>query len=79
MCIRDSPITVIAELKGKVYQRTIQKNEIDHFKQNYEVISEKLFHGQPVIRILSESVPKNGFELVQADLEDVYFAHIFGQ
>ena len=77
--LQGNPITAIAQLQGKIYQRTILKEEIDHYKEAYEVISEKLFQGKPIIRILSEHAPYNGFVAVDADLEDVYFAHIIRQ
>jgi len=41
------------------------------------VIADKLLLGKPIIHILSETAPGNGFVPVAADLEDVYFAHIF--
>jgi len=33
--------------------------------------------GKPVIHVLSEAQPAEGFEQVEPDLEDVYFAEIF--
>ena len=68
----------IEELEGKVYQKTIVKSELETYKQNYQVISEKLFLGKPIIHILSGTSPGNGFTAVDADLEDVYFSQIFG-
>jgi ABC-2 type transport system ATP-binding protein len=47
-------------------------------EQNYQVISEKLFLGKPIIHILSDTNPGDGFIPVKTDLEDVYFSQIFG-
>jgi len=76
--LKGNPIKIIEELEGRVYQRTIVKSELDTYKQNYQVISEKLFLGKPIIHILSDTNPGAGFSPVKADLEDVYFSQIFG-
>ncbi len=70
------PLTFLEDLKGKVYQKTILKEERSNYYQSYQVISEKLFLGNPVINILSETPPGNGFTPILANLEDVYFSHI---
>ncbi|XRE44763.1 ATPase component of general energizing module of ECF transporters [Tenacibaculum discolor] len=73
---KGSPLKLIGNLEGKVYQKTIKKQELEQYKQEYRVINEKLFLGKPIINILSESDPKNGFTSVPAGLEDVYFSQI---
>lgn len=70
------PLTLLQDLEGKVYQKTIQKEERSNYYQEHEVISEKLFLGKPVINILSETPPGQGFTPIPANLEDVYFSHI---
>lgn len=74
--LKGNPLTLIEQLEGKVYQKTIHKKELEEYKQEYNVIAEKLFLGKPIINILSEADPKNGFIAVNADLEDVYFSQI---
>jgi ABC-type multidrug transport system ATPase subunit len=76
--LKGNPLKIIEELEGKVYQRTIVKSELETYKQNYQVISEKLFLGKPIIHILSDTNPGDGFIPVKTDLEDVYFSQIFG-
>jgi ABC-2 type transport system ATP-binding protein len=76
--LKGNPLKIIEELEGKVYERTIVKPELETYKQNYQVISEKLFLGKPIIHILSDTNPGDGFSPVKADLEDVYFSQIFG-
>ncbi len=70
------PQTLLKELEGKIYQKTIQKEERSNYHHHYQVISEKLFLGNPIINILSETPPANGFTQVPATLEDVYFSNI---
>lgn len=71
-----NPLKLIHQLEGNVYQKTIKKNELEDYRMNYTVISDKLLHGQPVIQVLSEENPENGFLPIPADLEDVYFSQI---
>jgi ABC-2 type transport system ATP-binding protein len=76
--LQGNPMTAIKELTGKVYRKTIKKNELDLYRQEYTVIADKLLLGKPIIQILSENDPGNGFEPFEAQLEDVYFSQIFG-
>lgn len=77
VCLKGNPIQILEGLKDKVYKKTIEKTELNLYKQNYKVISEKLFLGKPTIHILSDQHPGNGFTLIDAELEDVYFSEIF--
>ena len=74
--LKGSPLKLIGNLEGKVYQKTIKKQELEQYKQEYRIINEKLFLGKTIINILSEYDPKNGFTSVSAGLEDVYFSQI---
>jgi len=76
--LQGNPQTAIDNLQGKIYQKAIQKTELPDYKKEYEVIAEKLFLGKPIIHILSDTNPNNGFMPTQAGLEEVYFAQIFG-
>lgn len=77
--LKGKPLQAIEDLKGKVFQKTIQKNELDFYKKQYVVIAEKFLLGKPVIHILNEEDPGNGFVPLQADLDNVYFSQIFGK
>ncbi|MEP0266377.1 ABC transporter ATP-binding protein [Dokdonia sp.] len=76
--LKGNPKEAITQLEGKVYRKTIEKQELQSHKQEYKIIAEKFLQGKPMIHILSETHPRNGFEPIQTDLEDVYFSHIFG-
>ncbi len=73
------PLAAINAFAGKVYQKSIGKSEMPLYRQQYRVISEKLFLGQPVIHVLSDTHPRNGFRECTVDLEDVYFAQVIEQ
>ncbi len=73
-----APDTAINRLQGAIWEKAIDKSEMEQHAQQYQLISSKLVSGKPVIHILSEDNPHNGFERVDADLEDVFFANVMG-
>ena len=56
----------------------IKKSALYAIEQQYAVISTKLQAGRTVVHVYSEEDPGNGFEHVEADLEDVYFCTMAG-
>ena len=72
------PLELIEHIKNKVYKKSIHKEEVSEYQQSHQVIANRLLRGKPLIHVLSDTNPGNGFELVNADLEDVYFSQIFG-
>lgn len=74
--LKGNPLELIIQTEGKIYQKTIHKNELEEYKKEYKVIAEKLFLGKPIIHVISENNPENGFISVNAGLEDVYFSQI---
>lgn len=71
-----TPSNVLQELKGKVWQKSIARNQVEEYQKNYKVISDKMVAGNPLIHVLSESNPGDGFEQVEPNLEDVFFTKI---
>jgi len=74
--LKGNPLEVIKDIEGKVYKKTIHKNELEDYKKEYHVIADKLFLGKPVIHILSDTEPNHDFEAIPAALEDVYFSQL---
>lgn len=74
--LKGKPLELIDALKGKVYQKNIQRTELEHYKNEYKVINDKLFLGKPIIQVYSETPLGDGFVPVEAGLEDVYFSQI---
>jgi ABC-2 type transport system ATP-binding protein len=70
------PKEAIDQLQGKIWEKAIERDEMDHYTENYRVISGKLVSGTPVIHVYSESKPESGFSQVQPDLEDVFFSKV---
>lgn len=64
------------EIKGKVWEKKINKSELHDYQSQYKIISNKLVGGNPLIHSFAESVPGEGFKLAEENLEDVFFAKI---
>jgi ABC-2 type transport system ATP-binding protein len=72
-----NPFEAIESIKGQIWSKTIEKNELTEHKERYNVVSEKMFAGKRIIHVHQNSRPDESFSPVEADLEDVYFAQIF--
>lgn len=75
---KGSPLNAIAEVEGRVWKKRIAKSELEGYRASYNIISERMIAGSPIISVLSDQQPEDGFACVPSDLEDVYFSHIFG-
>jgi ABC-type multidrug transport system ATPase subunit len=72
------PLQAVSELKGRIWRKLIEKNTLPRLEQKYQIISTKLLSGRTMVHMYSQEVPGNGFELVEPDLEDVYFSTMAG-
>jgi ABC-type multidrug transport system ATPase subunit len=70
-----TPKKLIEQLKGRIWKKTIDKNELAQYQQDYNVISNHLCAGKVVIRVELKVQP-SGFDEAIANLEDVYFLAI---
>ncbi|MGB2086416.1 MAG: ABC transporter ATP-binding protein [Flavobacteriaceae bacterium] len=70
-----TPEQGIKELKGKVFEKQIGRKELEDYKQNFNVISNRLIAGKPVIHILGEK-PDASFKPIPPSLEDVFFSKL---
>lgn len=66
----------VAQLKDKVWEREIEKQDLSHFQKLWHVISSRLYAGKTFIHVYHDTHPKDGFSPVPATLEDVYFYHL---
>jgi ABC-2 type transport system ATP-binding protein len=74
---RGNPFEAIKELNGKIWQKRIEKAELEEYRDKYKVISEKMISGKPEIHVFDNGNLNSGFEPANVDLEDVYFTRIF--
>jgi ABC-type multidrug transport system ATPase subunit len=73
-----SPDAALDELQGRIWEKTVEKSELQAHESAFEVISTKLVAGRPVIHILAEEAPGDGFAPADTTLEDVFFTRIGG-
>jgi ABC-2 type transport system ATP-binding protein len=66
----------IKEVRGKVWEKRISKEELPHYQKGYKIISNKLVGGKPLIHVFSEPAMGDGFEPAVENLEDVFFAKL---
>jgi ABC-2 type transport system ATP-binding protein len=72
--LEGAPLDLIQSTRSRIWMKLIERSELDQYKQQYEVISTRLFSGRTVVHILSDNDPGNGFTQVEGGLEDVYFS-----
>ncbi len=66
----------LLQIKGKVWERKVDKSELPFYQGEYKIISSKLVGGKPLIHAFSEKELDNGFTKAEENLEDVFFANL---
>jgi ABC-2 type transport system ATP-binding protein len=72
------PLSVISEIKGRIWRRIIEKSALAQVERDQQVISTKLLAGKTVVHVYGDERPGSDFEPVEPDLEDVYFSTMAG-
>lgn len=67
------PLELAADLKGRVWKKTITKSDLPQYDDQHQVISTRLLAGKLLIHVYSDVQPDASFDEVSADLQDVYF------
>lgn len=75
--VQGNPLQIMENLQGRLYEKTIHKNELEQYKKEYQVISDRLYLGNQIVHVLSDTHPGSNFKLIDANLEDVYMSQIF--
>jgi ABC-2 type transport system ATP-binding protein len=70
------PQDAIAQLNGRIWQRSIAKTELADYEQRYQVVSNRLVGGRRLLHVFSASPLSDGFAASTPDLEDVFFTKI---
>src|SRR3954454_3547623 len=71
--LEGKPAALIHSSRGRIWKKTIGRDQLEDYQGRYEIISSRLFAGRSVIHVLSDSRPE-GFDPVEGGLEDVYFS-----
>ena len=68
------PLRAIDELRGRIWRRTVSRDELPALERELPVISTKLLAGRTIVHVYAEASPGAEFEPVEPDLKDVYFS-----
>jgi ABC-2 type transport system ATP-binding protein len=69
-----APHELIHATRGRIWMKVIERGDLPGYREQYELLSTRLFAGRTVVHVLSDNDPGNGFTSVDAGLEDVYFS-----
>jgi ABC-2 type transport system ATP-binding protein len=72
--VEGSPQELIQATRGRIWRKVVERAELAHIREQYEILSTRLAAGRTVVHILSDRDPGNGFTAADAGLEDVYFS-----
>ena len=62
---------------GRIWRKTIEKNQLDAYSAAHHIIANRLFGGRTVIHVLADRDPGDGFAPAEGTLEDAYFSTLF--
>jgi len=68
------PAHIIDSLKGRVWKKVIDREQLAVHERDWTVISTRLVAGRTAIHVVAPERPDASFEPIPADLEDVYFS-----
>lgn len=74
--IESHPEQVLSQLKGKIWRKVIEKDNLQKIEDNFKLLSSRMYMGKTMVHIWSENDPGNEFSQIEADLEDAYFYFI---
>lgn len=70
----EKPLRAINEIQRKIWVKTVLSKDLEWHEKEYQVLSSGYNQDNSIsIRIFSEGSPHESFNLVQPNLEDVYF------
>ena len=69
-----APRDAESRLDGKVWRKSVSQQELIRHQQQHKIISMRFSGGRRVVHVLSEQDLSEEFELIDPDLEDVFFS-----
>ena len=72
--LEGAPLDLIEATRGRIWMKAVERGELALHRERYEVLSTRLFAGRTIVHVLSDEDPGNGFILVDAGLQEVYFS-----
>ncbi len=71
---KGAPSELMAAIKGRVWMKTVTKDQLAAHQARHHVIATRLFAGRTVIHVLADNDPGDGFAPAPGGLDDVYFS-----
>ena len=72
------PADALHAIRGRVWEKAIDKQELEAVASQHRLISHKLVAGRPIVHVLSDGTPGDGFKAAEPNLEDVFFSTLKG-
>ena len=72
------PLRAVNDLAGRIWRRTVSREELATVERELPVISTKLLAGRTIVHVFGDGSPGAGFEPVEPSVQDVYFAVMAG-
>jgi ABC-type multidrug transport system ATPase subunit len=72
------PAQLAADLKGRIWVKTVEKAEVAELRARHAVISTRLSGGRTAVHVVADADPGEGFVPHVGGLEDVYFSTLYG-
>jgi len=76
LLLKGKPADLTEQKGGRIWKKIINKQDLEEYTKQYNIISTRLFTGKIIIHVESETQPDLSFEAQAPTLEDVYFSEI---
>ena len=72
------PLRAMEALRGRIWSRTVGREELPAVEAALPVISTKLLAGRTIVHVFADAAPGSEYEPVEPGLDDVYFSVMAG-
>jgi ABC-type multidrug transport system ATPase subunit len=76
---RGAPQKIIESVKGKIWEKEIDRKELPEHEKRFIVTSSRIKLGKMSVDVYSDNLPDSSFKTKEPDMEDAYFAVISSQ
>ena len=76
--LQAEPSRAIDELRGRIWRKTVTREELPELEREQPLICTKLLAGRTIVHVYAETSPGAEFETVEPDMKDVYFSVMAG-
>lgn len=76
--LESEPGRAVEELRGRIWRRTVSREELPGVQASHDVISTRMLAGRIIVHVHAAARPDAAFGAVEPDLKDVYFSVVAG-